>query len=388
MSWERRDRRESAGWGNLLAQRLAEEGVADADIDRVLDVSLEWVRAQVDDPDNDPVPAAAPIDAAGPEPIDAAGPEPARPLKAHQGYQHEAFLYRGPHEFLAGAVPFVREGVAMRQPVLVAVGEPRLTLLRDALGADAAAVRFVDMARLGANPARIIPRWQRFVEECSGPHRPVRGIGEPIWNGRGAAELVEFQLHEALLNVAVDADTPLWLSCPYDVDALPPEVIVEAMHSHPILLGADGYHGSTRYDGVEHVAAMFRTPLPEPDVEADRLGFRADDLPALRDCVTRNAIGAGIHSDRALALTVAMTEIADGSLRYGGGGGELRVWRAADALVCEIRDRGHLDDPMLGRRPAAPGEKGYGAWFANQVCDLTQVRATGDGTVIRVHSGL
>ena len=49
--------------------------------------------------------------------------------------------------------------------------------------------------------------------------RPVRGIGEPIWPGRRPEELLECQLHEALLNVAVDPEVPFWLICPYDAGA-------------------------------------------------------------------------------------------------------------------------------------------------------------------------
>jgi hypothetical protein len=41
-------------------------------------------------------------------------------------------------------------------------------------------VKFVDMAKLGRNPARIIPAWQKFVDQHSGYGRPVRGIGEPF----------------------------------------------------------------------------------------------------------------------------------------------------------------------------------------------------------------
>ena len=139
--------------------------------------------------------------------------------RTHDGYRHEAFFWDGDDQFLAGTVPFIREGLGAGQPVMVAVTPGRLDLLRDALDGDAAQVRFVDMARLGANPARIIPAWRLFTDQH--PGQPVRGIGEPIWKGRRLAELAECQMHEALLNLAVDADTPLWLMCPYDTATLP-----------------------------------------------------------------------------------------------------------------------------------------------------------------------
>ncbi len=79
------------------------------------------------------------------------------------------------------------------------------------------------MTQLGSNPARIIPAWRDFLDEH--PGTPVRGVGEPIWGGRRPAEIVECQLHEALLNVAISPATPLWLRCPYDATQLAESVL-------------------------------------------------------------------------------------------------------------------------------------------------------------------
>ena len=57
----------------------------------------------------------------------------------HDGYRHEAFLWKGEDEFLAGTVPFILDGLAAGQPVMVAVIQQRIDLLRAALGPDAAA---------------------------------------------------------------------------------------------------------------------------------------------------------------------------------------------------------------------------------------------------------
>src|SRR5215213_6382269 len=82
-----------------------------------------------------------------------------------QGFRHEAMLYAGEQGFVKGALRFLREGVARREPALVIVSARKIALLRDALGADAAHVRFDDIADVGANPARIIPTWTAFVRE-------------------------------------------------------------------------------------------------------------------------------------------------------------------------------------------------------------------------------
>jgi hypothetical protein len=322
------------------------------------------------------------------------GPLPARPAPAdvagaHSGYQHEAFLYRGEEQFLAGTAPFVRGGVERGQPVLVAVSEPKLSALRDSLGDVAAAVEFIDMDELGANPARIIPRWQAFVAEHAATGVPLRGIGAPIWAGRRPEELVECQLHEALLNVAVDPDTPLWLSCPYDV-SLGQDVIAEAHRSHPTLVeDAVGYRGSRTYGGLHHVEEMFRAPLPDPGARGDHLGFSADGVDTVRALVTRRAHEAGIGGTRVRGLAAVMTEFASNSVANGGGEGVLRIWRQPGALVCEIRDRGYFDDPLIGRQgPDGGDDADHAVWLANEVCDLTQVRSTSEGTTTRVFTWL
>ena len=69
-----------------------------------------------------------------------------------------------------------------------------------------------------------------------------------------------------------------------------------------------------------------------------------------------------------------------------GGIGLLRLWRDADSLVCEVRDRGRLGEPLVGRAfPALNQEDGRGLWMVNRLCDLVQVRSLSSGTIVRLH---
>jgi anti-sigma regulatory factor (Ser/Thr protein kinase) len=314
------------------------------------------------------------------------GPGPARaPTSAHQSYQHEAFLYRGEAEFLDGIVPFVRDGTAAGEPVLVAVIPERAEPLRDALGPDAAEVHFVDMAELGHNPARIIPCWQRFIDQHCRTGRPGRGVGEPIWAGRRVTELLEAQLHEGLLNVAVDPDTPLWLRCPYDTMALPPDVVEHAYRSHPMIVEAGSCAGSPLYGGAQYVADFLAADLPEPRAPADVLAC-TDDGGEVRELVARHASAAGLEVERIWAVGLAVQETAT-AVGRASGCGSLRVWVEPEALVCEVRDPGSVEDPLAGRRRPTPTEPDHrGLWLANQLCDLVQVRSSAAGTVIRIVS--
>jgi anti-sigma regulatory factor (Ser/Thr protein kinase) len=92
---------------------------------------------------------------------------------------------------------------------------------------------------------------------------------------------------------------------------------------------------------------------------------------------------------RADDLALAVSEVAANSVRHGGGSGVLRIWQDGDTLVCEVRDHGHIDDPLVGRalpEPMAEGQRGL--WLVNQLCDLVQLRSLDDGVVVRLHTAV
>lgn len=306
-------------------------------------------------------------------------------LTATAPFHHEALLYEGRDGFLAGTVPFIREASDRDEPVLVAVSAEKISLLREALGDRAEDVRFADMAELGRNPGRIIPAWQDFLTDHGRTGRPIRGIGEPIWAGRGAAELVECQLHESLLNVAFSDVEGFRLLCPYDVAALDAGVVHEACCSHPAVADGGDPHPSHHYRDGRELLAPFDLPLPTPPAAAEVLGFDRDGVRDVRRIVALQAGQAGLPRGRADDLVLAASEIAANSVLHGGGRGVLRVWRAEDAIVCEVRDRGQIDDALAGRHSPRPGQLGgRGLWLANQVCDLVQLRSSRGSTVVRL----
>jgi anti-sigma regulatory factor (Ser/Thr protein kinase) len=307
-------------------------------------------------------------------------------LQTAETFRHEALLYAGEVDFLTGTLPFIREGIATDQPVLVVVSAAKIGLLRSALGADADRVAFADMADVGANPARIIPAWRDFVVANDVDRRSARGIGEPIWAARTPAELVECQRHETLLNLAFAGVPAWWLLCPYDTTSLTPEVLEEAWRSHPVVSERGDATDSAPYRGLEQAAAPFAAPLPEPPTQPPEHGFGPGSLVELRELVARHAAAAGLDPARAADLVLAVDELATNSLRHGGGRGTLRIWRDHGALVCEVRDPGRIEDPLVGRaRPAVDRDGGRGLWMVNQLCDLVQLRTFPSGAVVRVH---
>jgi anti-sigma regulatory factor (Ser/Thr protein kinase) len=302
------------------------------------------------------------------------------------GFCHEALFYAGHDEFLHGTAAFIREGLAAGEPALVVVDAEKIALLRGELGAEAEHVQFADMAEVGSNPARIIQAWGDFVAERSDPGRPVRGIGEPVAPDRSPAALVESQRHESLLNLAFAGPPAFWLMCPYDTGALDPEVIDEALRSHPFVCQDGAHSQSSSYGGIATAIAPFRAPLPEPVPRPKEFYFEAASLAALRQYVHLRAIDAGLGSRRTEDLLLAVNEVATNSLRHAEGWGTLRVWEEPHALICEVRDGGTFDEPLAGRERPDPAQiGGFGLWLSNHVCDLVQIRSFPAGSVVRLH---
>jgi anti-sigma regulatory factor (Ser/Thr protein kinase) len=306
------------------------------------------------------------------------------PTHQDQAFVHEAFLYGSDDEFLQGTQAFVREGIERGEPVFVVLNAAKIEPLRAALGDDADKVSFADMAEVGANPARIIAAWREFVDENEG--RRIRGIGEPIWAGRSASELAECHRHESLLNLAFADASAFRLLCPYDVRALGEHVVEEAQRTHPFVSDLESLRESEHYRGLEAISEPFAEPLDDPPAEASRLAFDADSLGEVRSLVSEHGARAGLSPLRAGNLVLAANEIASNSVRHGGGAGVLRLWEDADAVVCQVEDRGRIGDPLIGRlRPVLEQASGRGVWMANQLCDLVQVRTFADGSTVRIH---
>jgi anti-sigma regulatory factor (Ser/Thr protein kinase) len=303
---------------------------------------------------------------------------------APERFRHEALLYSGWTDFVAGIVRFVREGLDRHEPVLVVESGEKIDMLRTALGDEADKVMFVNMVEVGANPARIIPTWQDFVAGHADA-TILRGIGEPIWAGRTPEELVECQRHEALLNTAFEAGRPWWLLCPYDAGRLPPEVIAEARRSHEFVSGSlsDDFQSGR----------LSRPPLdallPEPKQILSEVRFDRWALSRLREQVLRVAESGGLSVGRLADFVASTNEVATNSVVHGGGGGIARLWHEGDRVVCEIRDQGSLDQPLADRRrPGVEATSSRGLWLANQLCDLVQIRSGPSGTVVRLHANV
>lgn len=299
-------------------------------------------------------------------------------------FAHLALLYNGAADYLAGTVPFVLDALTAGEPVAVAVPPDNLALISGELGRDASRVRFVNMPEAGRNPGRIIPGvLNAFAAEHAG--QPVRIIGEPIWSTRSAAEYPACLQHESLINLAF-AGRDSTILCPYDAGSLDPAWMVDAERTHPKVVRAGLTWPSYRYVEPGDLIPLI-TALPDAPPDAAELVFCAG-LRSVRDFVREHAARTGqLSTHRTEEVLIAVNEVAANSLLHAVGASTLLIWTDSTYLICEVRDRGLLTDPLAGRIPPPPDSPhGRGLLLVNHLCDLVRIDSQPrGGTAVRMY---
>ncbi|TXS46977.1 sensor histidine kinase [Streptomyces sp. t39] len=302
------------------------------------------------------------------------------------GYRHELYPYAGGDEFVHGTLSFIRDALEGGEAVVVAVPQDKASLLRAEIHEDEA-VRYVDTSRVARRPGRLIDAWQEWIKKHVAEGRPVRGIGEAPWDQvRSPAEAEQLRYHEWLLNRAFAHGPAWWLLCPYDT-AHDSAGLQAMARCHPEVRRGGRTMPCEDYDPEAPYAFV---PLTHPCDPYDEFTYSTGDLPALREKIAACAEEHGVTGMRLRQLHLAATEVATNSIRHGGGQGVLRTWSEDHRLVCEFRDAGYIQNPLIGRtRPDPTQIGGRGLWLVHQLTDLVEIRSTPDeGTTVRLHTEL
>jgi CheY-like chemotaxis protein len=165
-----------------------------------------------------------------------------------RGCRHEALVYSSADEFVASTVPFVRNGLARSEDVLVVLREAGRTALREALDGDAAQIEFADAVDWYRSPEHAFQGYSRYLNDRfeSGTQR-VRVVAEVIWPEISATvDVAEWKRYEAGISDAM-ASVPVSFICAYDTRELPAGIVSDAQRTHPVLRTAEGARPSARY---------------------------------------------------------------------------------------------------------------------------------------------
>lgn len=299
------------------------------------------------------------------------------------GFTHEAFLYADEERLCAAALPFLRDGVAAGE--LVCVITDHNELLRQALGADARHVTFVDAGEWFARPGTAFAAYQRFIDENLAPFgRRARVLAEAVWADRSRAEVSEWQRLEAAVNVAF-ADAPLHVACCYDQRRAPTDLQNATSHTHQSIHDGNGRQAMADLAPERFIDHLERdADLPAPPVHAVAMTIDGN-LGELRGFVRDAAAHIPGLADRVDDAVLVVNELATNLLRYSAGQGELLAWSGSGQLICELRDpTGNRPPPLAGfLRPDPQQPGGFGLAIARQLADLVNVAHDEQGTAVR-----
>jgi CheY-like chemotaxis protein len=141
------------------------------------------------------------------------------------GCRHEALVYSSADELVAATVPFVRQGLARNEDVLVVLREPGRTVLREALDGDAARVEFADAVDWYRSPEHAFQGYSRYLDDrLERGARRVRVVAEVVWPESSArAAVAKWKRYEAGISAAM-ASVPVSFICAYDIRELPADM--------------------------------------------------------------------------------------------------------------------------------------------------------------------
>lgn len=290
-------------------------------------------------------------------------------------FRHEALRCTGPDAFSGAVTSLLGRGVRAGEACALLAPGTHIDAARVALDTDADLISFFDMSVAGRNPARILPAMQHLVD--THPEQRICWLAVLPVAGPPSALATEVGMHEYLLALP---DVSAWdgrLCCLYDPSELSADEVSEI----------ETRHRTTPVDDPDAVLrAAMRAPLPPPPAGVETRSIDLTTLGALRRSIREFGGSSGLCAERVDDLVYAVNEAVTNSICHGEGQARLAMWTEAGYVVCEVRDRGRIRDPLAGRVAPEPGQSsGRGLWLVNHLCDLVQLRSSEVGTVVRMY---
>jgi anti-sigma regulatory factor (Ser/Thr protein kinase) len=114
--------------------------------------------------------------------------------------------------------------------------------------------------------------------------------------------------------------------------------------------------------------------------------FDAGTLPGLRKAILDEAAAAGLPSDRAVDVMLAVHELAANAVRHGAGAGRLAMHVQEDRLYCQVSDTGSASPDGQALRAGTtaaqpwPVRRGHGLWIVQAAADRVSVASGSAGS--------
>lgn len=307
-------------------------------------------------------------------------------------FLHDALFFSSPDELVAATVPFVQEGLAAGDAVVVAASPATADVVRRAVDGDERVLVVEREACYARRTPAAVTAFRRLADELSAAGaRRVRVVGETDF-GRTERERLEWQRYEAVINDALRR-WPLWGLCVFDTTRLPESVLESVARTHPTVVAGPTRTPNPRF--VDPAAYLAGLPVPVEPLQAGPPRLAVDDVAdpiALRHAVAAELAAVGGAREVVEDFLLAVDETTSNAVRHGVPPVGLRLWASADRVVCSVTDRGPgPGDPFAGYGPAHGADLargGMGVWLARQLCDHVDISSGPDGVTVRLTTAL
>jgi anti-sigma regulatory factor (Ser/Thr protein kinase) len=302
-------------------------------------------------------------------------------------FTHQALLYHSVDEFAQAVVPYVREGIDDEDSVVVMTNARNLEVLRRSLPPEhLAAVDLQSSMDRYARPALALTAYHEMLSEHVAAGRRVRVVGEQPLTTVPTDHVWELCRIDAAFD-EVCAFPGVSVVCPYDLEALPSQVINRIRRSHQEIVHRGLRQPNRHYRRPAQLLAEDRARGDLPEAPASARELQSPRTPAqARAFVQTNASALGLDDEHLGDFLLAVGEVVANAFTHAEID-QVRIWHDQDRLVCEVRDHGvGLRDLLVGyRQPNLDGISGRGMWLAHQLTDLVEVHTGPTGTTVRLH---
>lgn len=286
----------------------------------------------------------------------------------HTSAVHAAAIYRTEAELVEAAVPFLTEGAARDDALILAAGARTAATLLPHLPPTATVTQLEGAYERPATTIRHLLELLRARPPAAGR---VRVVGQ-VPDHATQTGWWPWARYEAAAN-ALFGEFAFSGLCLYDARSTPPAVVDDVECTHDTLVAGPEWQPSPRY--VDPVTFLRRPAAPGPDSlpSSPPAVELHDPTPAqARRALQQLAVGRMLDAATTDTVVFGVSEAVANAHLHGTPPVEVRVWVGADRLVATVHDTGPgPQDPYAGLVKARGADEvgGYGLWATHQLCD-------------------
>lgn len=303
-----------------------------------------------------------------------------------KGFRHEACLYGSDDDFLAVVSPFVKDGIAASEKVILALSHPQAELVRSHIPEARQAIVVPNGERY-LRPATtiqtLLETFRSHAAQTTGRMRVVGSVLDPPW-----ANWDPWARYEAAINDIL-ADFPVWGLCLYDTRTVADDVLDEVERTHPYIQWPG--KGAVRSGKFEPASTFLRNrepPRPDPiQSTTPHTELLNPTAARARHAVMEAGAGSKPAADSIADLILGVSEVVTNAHLHGAAPVTLRIWSSHDRIVATVHDCGEGPaDPLAGLLPGQPvGEGGgLGLWVTHQICSEVIHDRSPNGFTVRL----